>query len=88
MYDSNIFADDTEASDESMELGLIGAMFDGYVEAFDFRNLRVRRKGNSISIANDPLKPEVQSGNYYIPTGNVNDAHEWLERKADLYGGA
>lgn len=90
MYENNIFNDDerSEGANEQRECGRIGAMMDGMVVAFTFRDLRVSLTEREDSIVVSDLETgEELGGVMSLRHATVMDVHNWLENKAALYGG-
>lgn len=85
MYDNSIFeSDSNDEVNEQTELGLIGAMMDGWVQEFDFRGLKVVEERDFIMVKH-PIHDRQLGWKIHIPGASVNQVHEWLENKADLY---
>jgi hypothetical protein len=74
----------TERTTEQ-EIGLIAGMIDDLIITFEFRGLRVRRDGDSMAVSDADTGREL-GGRYLLRDANVNAVHDWLTKKATLYG--
>lgn len=63
---------------------LIVALFDGFIESFEYQGIRVRREGDSIKVETKGGYP--LGGRVHIPSSSVEFAENWLQHKARLYG--
>jgi len=84
MSDNNIMFGETDSHDRL--LGLIGAMKDGMVEQFDHEGVEVYRDGASMYLRDNQTGYEV-GGRLLLKSAKINEAAEWVEAKADYYGG-
>lgn len=65
--------------------GLIGAMKDGFVKQFNHEGLIIRQSGASVEVANENEEP--LGGYMLIESASVAEVAEWVENKAEYYGG-
>jgi len=73
-----------EPNPKERTCGLIGAMKDGYVIQFEYRNLIVRKGGASIEITD--MKEQPFGGRLLEEPATVAEIYEWIENKAEYYG--
>lgn len=66
-------------------LGLLGAMKDGIVTAFEFQGVEVTYEGQSIHVV-DPETGNKMGGATLMKSATLNETAEWVEAKVDLYG--
>jgi len=72
-------------SRKPVELANLTALFNETIYEFDFRGLRVRRCGASIEVTTQNEEP--LGGYLLMESATIASAHDWLEAKADYYGG-
>ena len=68
-------------------LGLIGAMRDGIVSSFEHDGVFVHREGESIGISPTGPPQDIRGGRQLLASGNIEETANWVEAKADYYGG-
>jgi len=82
---------DTLATDKRMEqttqtklLGLVGAMLDGMVEQFEYRDIEVKYDHKTVYVQDCE---GTLVGKMLVKGTPLLGIADWLEAKADLYGG-
>lgn len=73
-----------EPNEKERLKGLLAAMFEGYVESFEFKDVSVERCVDSVQVVVDCDR--TVGGRLYIPSTTVEFAYQWLEHKNDIYG--
>lgn len=66
-------------------LGLLGAMKDGLVAAFEYHGVQVEHEGQSIHVI-DPETGNQLGGATLMKSATLNETAEWIEAKVNLYG--
>lgn len=65
--------------------GLLGAMMDGYIKQFDFKEITIRQSGASMEVCDIKTK-EPLGGYLLIESATLKETMEWVEAKVELYG--
>lgn len=87
MYENNIFTDGNELAREQTEMGFIGGMMDGFIESFEFRGLTVEAEREFMAVKDDETG-ETIGMKIHMKNWSLEEAHDWLENKAAMYGEA
>jgi len=82
---SDLYGTTVEPDDESLELGYLGALFDGILTSFEARGVIVSEEDGWLVIRH-PVTGHQMGGKLHLRNETVASAHDWLVAKADRYG--
>jgi hypothetical protein len=74
-----------EPNEHERLLGLLGALEDGLLDAFEYQGIQVKHEGESIHVV-DPRTGNQLGGATLMESATLNETAEWIKAKLDLYG--
>lgn len=78
----------TVTTDDEQLAGLIEAMEAGLISSFEYGEVYVHRLGASVGVSPEGPPQNCEGGLFLLESGTIEGLKEWLNVKADHYGGS